>query len=111
MRFQAEHDWPQVRAACHALLVNLADQIGDLTGLPPLSPPTPDWIAQMASLPLPGTWGDPARIKARLWDDFRIEVPVMAWNGHTLIRISVQGYTSSKDGERLMAALAAIKIG
>lgn len=106
IRFQQEHHWPGVRAACCALLADLRQRIVDLTGLSVLCPDDPGWTAQMTSLPLPTAWGEPAQIKARLWDDFRIEVPVLAWNDRTLIRISVQAYNSLEDGERLVAALA-----
>ncbi len=109
IRFQADHDWPQVRAAAFALLGHLRQEIVNLTGLPPLAPHSPDFTGQMVSLPLPGEWGPPAQIKSRLWDDFRIEIPVMAWNGQTLIRLSIQAYNSPADGERLLAALRAVK--
>ncbi len=105
IRFQADHDWPQVRAASFALLGDLRQEIVDLTGLPPLAPHSPDFTGQMVSLPLPAAWGDPASIKSRLWDDFRVEIPVMTWNGQTLIRASIQAYNSPADGERLLKAL------
>ena len=106
IRFQQDNHWPGVRAACRALLADLRPRIVGLTGLPPLSPEDPGWTAQMLSLPLPAAWGEPGRIQARLWEAFRIEVPVLAWNDHTLIRISIQAYNSVEDGERLVAALA-----
>ena len=105
IQFQAEHDWSQVRAASFALLGHVRAQVTALTGLPPLAPHSPDFTGQMVSLPLPAAWGDPATIKTRLWDDFRVEAPVMAWNGRTLIRISIQAYNGPQDVERLVAAL------
>jgi isopenicillin-N epimerase len=109
IRFQQQHDWRGVRTACRALLADLRRRIVDLSGLRPPCPDTPGWTAQMISLPLPPGWGEPARLQARLWDEFRIEVPVLAWNGKTLIRISIQAYNSPADGDRLLAALTRIK--
>ena len=109
IQFQADHDWPQVRTASYALLGRLRQEITDLTGLPPLAPHSSDFTGQMVSLPLPAAWGDPAHIKTRLWDDFRVEAPVMTWNGRTLIRISIQAYNGPRDVERLVTALTALK--
>lgn len=109
IRFQQEHRWSDVRTACRVLLTGLRRRILDLTGLPPLCPEGLGWTEQMLSLPLPAAWGKPARVQSRLWNDFRIEVPVLAWSGQTLIRISIQAYNGPGDGERLVAALADLR--
>ncbi len=48
---------------------------------------------------------DLAALKARLYDEFRIEIPVIEWNKNKLIRLSAQGYNSKRDMDRLYAAL------
>lgn len=104
--FQAAHNWPVVRVRCRALLADLREQIAALTGLPPICPATPEWWSQMAVLPLPpGQGPDLAR---RLWEEQRIEIPVTRWRGQFLLRISIQGYNSPADGDRLLAALKQI---
>jgi len=55
-------------------------------------------------VPLPAST-DVIKLKGRLYDEHRIEVPLTLWNGGKLIRISVQGYNSSDDIERLLEAL------
>jgi isopenicillin-N epimerase len=42
--FQAAHDWPQVRIACHALLRTIRQDLHRLTGLPPLCPDSPSLV-------------------------------------------------------------------
>lgn len=102
--FQEEHHWQDVRAACHVLAREAQRRIVELTGLPPLHSDDPAWFRQMAAAPLPpGT--DITTLKARLYDEYHIEVPIGAWNGHKLIRISVQGYNSDADINALLAAL------
>lgn len=103
--FQAAHDWPQVRAACHTLLRTIRQGIHDLTGLPPISPDSPAWYAQMASMPLPPC--DPVALQRRLWDEARIEVPLVDGAHGPLIRVSIQAYNTPADGEALLAALTA----
>ena len=36
---------------------------------------------------------------------FRIEIPLILWNGRKLIRVSVQGYNTRRDVEKLVEAL------
>jgi isopenicillin-N epimerase len=44
-------------------------------------------------------------LKARLYDEHHIEVPLIDWNGNKLIRVSVQGYNSKRDIDQLCRAL------
>jgi len=104
IRFLEQHDWPAVRRRCHDLLAGARRAIGALTGLPPLTPDTPDWYAQMAAFPLPPCDG-PA-LKERLYRSYQIEVPVTSWQGLAFVRVSVQGYTSAADVATLVGALA-----
>jgi isopenicillin-N epimerase len=104
IRFQAEHDWPTVRAACRALLVETLRRVEALTGLAPVCPDSPDWFTQLATTPLPDGV-DADALKRRLWDEFRVEVPVMQWNGRKLLRLSVQAYNTEADADRLIEAL------
>jgi isopenicillin-N epimerase len=103
IRFMEEHDWPSVRAHCHSLLVEARKRIAALTGLAPLTPDSPDWYAQMAAMPLPAC--DLGELSRRLHEDYHVEVPVLSWNGHHLVRVSVQGYTTPEDIDTLVSAL------
>ncbi len=100
--FQRDHDWAQVRAACHALLVDTRQRLQQLTGLPPLCPASADWFMQMALLPLPPC--DTARLKEDLLARYRIEIPCMATPMPGL-RLSLQGYNTPDDAAALLAAL------
>jgi len=106
IRFQAEHGWPRVRAECHKLLRQARREIEELTGLPPISPDSPAWYAQMAAFPLPPC--DAAALQRRLAerDEYRVEAPIIEWNGRQFVRVSVQGYNTLEDVETLTAALA-----
>ncbi|MBA3946774.1 MAG: aminotransferase class V-fold PLP-dependent enzyme [Herpetosiphonaceae bacterium] len=102
--FQAERDWPQVRAACHELAQVARDRIGLMTGLPQICPDSPDWWGQMCTIPLPP--GDARELHRRLWEEFRIEIPTMTWQNQRFIRVSIQAYNGPADVEHLLAALA-----
>ena len=101
--FQAEHDWPAVRRACHALLAASLDRLAAITGMAPVYT-RPDGYAQMAIAPLPPQ-PDLAAFKERLYDDYAVEIPCPAWQGRHFLRISVQGYNSEADLRRLEDAV------
>ena len=105
--FQEKHDWDRVRLACHELASVALKRISDMSGQIPLQPDDPGWYAQMVSMKLPGHV-DLERCKRILYEKYRIEVPLMEWNGSTLIRISIQGYNSRRDVDALVGALEKI---
>ncbi|MBI5304539.1 MAG: aminotransferase class V-fold PLP-dependent enzyme [Chloroflexi bacterium] len=106
IRFFHEHDWERVRDACHDLLQYAREQITALTGLPPLCPDAREWFAQMARFPLPSC--DAESLKRRLYDEFRVEAPIVTWNGCPGIRVSIQGYNTRADVDALVHALAVL---
>jgi isopenicillin-N epimerase len=107
--YQQEHGWPQVRQECHQLVRLARDGIAELTGVPPLLADDPRWFAQMAVMPLPRC--DTAALKVRLYDDYQIEIPVTHWGDVPCLRVSVQGYNTRSDIDRLLAAVAGVLPG
>ena len=104
IQFQQEHDWGKVRGACHQLAVETWRRINDLTGLAPLHRSAENWFAQMIVSPLPADT-DIVEMKRRLYDEYRIEIPLIDWRGNKLIRLSVQGYNSKHEMDKLLVAL------
>jgi isopenicillin-N epimerase len=105
IQFQAKHDWPAVIEDCHALVRQALHRISDLTHLDPLYPDDAGFYRQMAIAPLPPI-ANLASFQARLYDEYRVEIPLIQWKQHQFIRISVQGYNSQADIDALLQALA-----
>lgn len=105
IEFQKNHQWDEVRKACHELVRKAQQQICEITGLSPLHSSADHWFAQMAAAPLPADT-DNARLKTQLYDEYRIEIPLVEWQGNKLIRVSVQGYNTERDIEILCRALS-----
>jgi isopenicillin-N epimerase len=103
IEFQQANHWDEVRQRCHALASQTRQRLADLTGLTPFTPDTPTWFAQMIAAPLPS--GDIDELKRRLYDEYRIEVPLGGRNGSNGIRVSFQGYNTQEDADRLIEAL------
>lgn len=106
IRFMEEHHWQDVRVRCHQLLRQALARICDLTGLLPAYPLESDFYSQMAVAPLPPC--DPAGLKRRLYEEYRIEVPITEWQGRQFIRISIQAYNDPNDVEMLLHALSVL---
>lgn len=107
VRFVTEHDWATVQADGHRRTLATRARVDELTGLPSLSPEPGidhEWIGQLASIRLPDDT-DVVALKARLFDEFRIEVPVHRWNDLPLLRVSFTAHTTDADGDALVAAL------
>lgn len=107
IQYQKEHHWDQARSYCHSLASHALTQISALSGEAPLYPDSTEWFAQMGVARLPGHI-DPVKLHDRLWNDYRIEIPVLAWNGINLIRFSFQVYNSIDDLLYLTSALEKI---
>jgi isopenicillin-N epimerase len=101
-----EHDWPEVRSACHELLRHARRAITALTGLEPITPDAHRWFSQMASFPL--TQCDSETLGDRLTEEFGIQAPIPEWDGRQFVRVSVQGYNTRADVDALVRALEAL---
>jgi isopenicillin-N epimerase len=106
IRFMQDHNWPQVRQACHELVCHAQREVTRLVGLEPVTPDEETWFAQMAVLPIPSC--NLLALHGRLRDEFSIEVPTIRWNGKQFVRLSVQGYNSRADIDLLVRALGAL---
>ncbi len=60
----------------------------------------------MAAFPLPACEG--AALQRRLYDEYRIEVPVIEWNGRQFVRVLVLGYNTMEGIATLARGLEAL---
>jgi isopenicillin-N epimerase len=102
--FVEAHDWAQVQAEGHRLALRTRARVNELTGLQSISPDGQEWIGQLASIRLPQAT-DVNELKARLFDEHRIEVPVHGWNDQPFVRVSFTAHTTEADSDALVAAL------
>ena len=102
--FQKQNNWSEIRANCHTLLDQALDRADKLENIKRAYPKGKGLYQQMGLLEIVSDV-DLDEIKAKLYDDYKIEIPVHEWNGHNFIRISVQAYNNKKDIDILIAAL------
>jgi isopenicillin-N epimerase len=101
--YQLQSDWPQIRSACHHLAGEARARIQEVTGLPPICPDSEQWWMQMFAAPLPSC--NLEEVSRRLWEEFRVEVPIFEWQGRQFVRVSIQVYNQPQDVDRLLEAL------
>lgn len=102
LKFRDDNDWPAVAEHCRALAQDTGERIAKLTGLEPFS--SPEFCApQMVAMPIPEC--DPLAIHTALFEQYKIEIPVFRWKEHCVARVSVQGYNSKPQMDRLVEAL------
>jgi isopenicillin-N epimerase len=107
IKYQQDRDWTSVRAACHDLANQTRHRVSELTGMPLVHDDSNTWWSQMTLLPFADDC-DISTVKARLWDEFTIEIPEVAWNNRKFLRLSIQTYNSPEQADRLIAALKQI---
>jgi isopenicillin-N epimerase len=67
--------------------------------------PDTSFYSQLAIVELPQV-KDPSEFKNKLYDDYKIEIPLTQHGSKTFARISVQAYTTKQDLEALVVALS-----
>jgi isopenicillin-N epimerase len=107
IRFQNEHNWSEYREICHTRAINTRNELNRLMGLPALSKENAagdyQWVGQMVSIRLPEC--DVKQLKQILYDQYAIEIPVFRWQGHPIVRLSVQAYNTEAELQALIFAL------
>ncbi|MEW6651602.1 MAG: aminotransferase class V-fold PLP-dependent enzyme [Chloroflexota bacterium] len=104
IRFRQQLDWQTLQRECHRLASLARNHILQVTRLPALCPDSPQWYVQMAAIPIPAQ-SEPELLQKRLYHDYRVEVPILNWNGRTLLRVSIQIYNTEADIQALKSAL------
>jgi isopenicillin-N epimerase len=106
IEYQDSHQSDEVQRACHAVIAEFHRQFSELFDVPPLATDVHLWHGQMVAVRLPSC--DAGVVKTRLYDEYRIEVPLIEWNDEQYIRVSIQAYNSRQDTDYLLKALAEI---
>ena len=104
IEFQQEHQWDQVRKRCQRMLADLLEEIEGLTAMPSIYGKNEGNFIQIGAAELP-PGSKPQGLQKWLYENYKIEIPVIEWEGRWMIRPSVQGYNSQEDLDLLLEAL------
>lgn len=103
MDFLGRAGWDAFRTRTHALAAYAREALSRTLGAQPLVPDDIDWYGSMISLRIAA--GDATALQTALWERYAIEIPIIAWGEHRLVRPSCHLYTSIEDIDHLVCAL------
>lgn len=105
--FMEENNWTSVAASCRALVRENVQRFCELLSTGPLCPVTEEFIGQMCSLPV--KTDQPEILQRLLYEEYKIEIPIMRHGQNVFIRYSINGFNSQADLDRLYDALKQVK--
>ena len=105
--FMKWNDWWGVAESCRMLVQKWLPQLCDLVGSKPLAPVTDEFIGQLGSIPV--RCENPMELKQVLYNEYKIEIPVMVQNGQVYVRYSINAFNTEEDLIKLESALVELK--
>lgn len=106
--FFEENEMEQRQAECRKVVLEQYPQFCELLRTEPLSPVTEEFLGQMCSIPIKTE--NPVALKETLYNDYKIEIPVMFARDQTYLRISYQVYNTIDDLEYLKETIHKLKL-
>jgi len=101
--------WDAIRKHNHALAVCMQQRLIDTWGVLPMSSLDGRLIGSMATVPLPhGYPTDEEQLKnlrSKIYQEHKVEVPLLLWQGSPVVRVSAQLYTNVECIGTLISAL------
>ena len=111
--FMSEIGWEQIMAHNHAMAAWVQQMLCEAWDVGPISPADGTMLGSMATVALPEvlsglTESEAAVVQQKLYDEHRIEAPLMRWGGRTYLRPCCQIYNLAEEYERLAVAIKQI---
>ena len=114
LTFLEENNWEVVKKNCRKLIRETYLEICDFLKTKPICQVSDEFLGQMCSIPI--TTSDGLKLKEVLYDEYKIQVPIMRtqldFEGRTnqvFLRISANAYNNEKDMLTLRNALEDIR--
>ena len=103
IHFLKENDWKAKSEACKQIVFENYQRFCDLLQTQPIAPITSEFLGQMASIPV--KTNKPAELKDLLYNQYKIQIPVMPLNDKVYLRYSINAYNTQEDLDVLYRAL------
>lgn len=103
IEWRQNHDWKSVSEKCKQVILNNYENLCSIAGSKPICPISNDFLVQMCSIPI--QCDNNLELQAKLFSDYRVEVPVFKQDSDIYLRMSFNGYNSTDEIERLKIAM------
>ncbi len=105
--FMQAHNWWDVAAASRKLVKENAPELCRLLGSAPIAPLTDDFTLQLFSAPI--KTAAPEKLHDHLFNEYKIQIPVMRHGNDVYLRYSVNAFNEQADLDKLFAAIGDIR--
>ena len=108
IEFFSRFDYALLDSRNHQLACYARNVISESLDTEPLTPESREWFGWMVGVWLPTTGphnGDHSTLQKRLWERYRIEVPIMRFADRYLVRVSCHLYNTTHDIDLLARKL------
>jgi len=105
--YMKKNNWQLVATSCRKLAQSNYQRFCDLLESQPLAPITDEFIGQICSIPIKTS--NPVALKNKLFNDYKIEVPVMPHDDKIYLRYSINAFNSQDDLDKLYNAMKELK--
>jgi isopenicillin-N epimerase len=96
------------KATCRNVILQQYPEFCELLNTEPLCPVSEEFLGQMCSIPI--RTDNPVQLKETLYNDYKIEIPVMQHGNENYLRISYQVYNSLDNLEYLKETIKKLKL-
>ena len=104
--FLKKYNWKDVSLNCRKINIEARKLVNKTLNKTPIS--DDDFIGQMSAIEVKCT--DSIQLIKKLYEDFKIVVPIVKWENKMLLRFSIQAYNSMEDIEKLIFAMKKLKL-
>lgn len=107
IEFMQENNWDKVSAISRKLVKKNAPEMCKILKTTPISPLTDDFVLQLFSAPIKTS--EPEKLKQHLYENYKIEIPVMRQNDNVYLRYSINAFNTQADLDKLFESVKEIK--
>ena len=101
IKFLNKYNWREVSLNCRKINIEARELVNKSLNKNPIS--NNQFIGQMSAIEI--KCEDSIKVIKKLYEDFKIVVPIVKWENKMLLRFSIQAYNSMEDIEKLIFAI------
>jgi isopenicillin-N epimerase len=102
VKFRKENEWDNISDICKSRIIDFRKEVHQLIKNDSMIKSNPwKWLGQMYSFEI--DYDDSISLKNEFINNYKIEIPIVKWKDKTLMRISLNGYNTEKDVDKLLS--------